>query len=175
MKLTKILAKSALIALLSATSFALISPAFSAQEDADLLNSYIGGWKGSGILNRDGNSETVRCKLTITDTKGVKVHYKGRCAVAGANFSIAGAMGYFEEKNRYEAVMTSSTSFSGVAIGTRNEDGIDFELNDRNAETGDKYEISSNIGLKGDEIGIEFSVTNLNTGRVITANIPFEK
>ncbi len=152
-----------------------ISPAISAPENAELLNSYIGEWKGSGKLNRANNTETIRCKLSVTPAKGSKINYKGKCAVAGANFSIAGTMAYFKEKKRYEAVMSSSTSFSGVAIGERQKDSIDFQLKDRNSETGDRFEIKSNIELSEEVIGIDFSVVNLTTKKVISTIIPFSK
>lgn len=150
-------------------------PAFSAPKDVELLNSYIGDWRGSGELKRDGNKETVRCKLAITKAQTGKINYKGRCAVAGANFSIAGTIAYVEEAKRFEALMSTSTSFSGVAVGNySNKKGIDFKLNDRNAETGDEFEILSNISLKEEKIGIDFMVTNKTTGRIISADIPFE-
>ena len=154
------------------------APAFSAPKDVKLLNSYIGNWRGSGELKRDGNIETVRCKLAITKAKAGKINYKGRCAVAGANFSIAGTMAYIKKAQRFEAVMSTSTSFSGVAIGKysnkNDKEGIDFQLSDRNAETGDKFKISSNIALKEEMIGIDFIVTNKTTGRIVSADIPFE-
>ncbi len=167
--------KPIILAMLLCSALFITPPAFSAQKDVDLLNSYIGNWKGSGKLLTDGNSETIRCKLSVTDSPGSKIGYKGRCAVAGANISIAGTMAFIEEKKRFEAVMSSSTSFSGVAIGNRIKNGINFYLKDRNAETGDKYEIKSSIDLNGDIIGINFSVTNTTTNRVIKAKIPFSK
>jgi len=173
MKLTK-----SITAFLLLNTVFFTTPAFSAPKDVELLNSYVGDWRGSGDLKRDGDVETVRCKLAITKAKAGKINYKGRCAVAGANISIAGTMAYIEEAQRFEALMSTSTSFSGVAIGNysniEDKEGINFELSDKNAKTGDEFEISSNISLKEEVIGIDFVVTNKTTSRIISAIIPFE-
>ncbi len=153
-----------------------IAPSFAAQNDIDLLKSYIGTWKGRGeIIWHGGDTEAVKCKVNITKADYGKVNYNGRCAFAGGNFSIAGTMAYIDEKQRYEAVMSTSTSFAGVAIGIREGDNIIYELSDKNAETGDSFEIDSQINLNDGELFIGFTAKNITTGNVVKAEIPFSQ
>ncbi|MCF6344487.1 MAG: hypothetical protein L3J15_07445 [Devosiaceae bacterium] len=152
-----------------------IIPSFASNDDASLLQSYIGTWKGLGEIARDnGDVESVKCKVDIIKSKQGRVGYKGRCAFAGGNFSIAGTMAYIAEKERFEAVMSSSTSFSGVAIGKRDGDSLVFELSDKNADTGDSFKIDSDISLIDGELSIGFTAENITTGRVIKVAIPFK-
>ncbi len=150
------------------------SPSFGAPEDFELLQSYIGTWKGRGeIIWNNGDKEAVKCKLNITKAKQEKVNYNGRCAFAGGNFSIAGTMAYIEEKQRYEAVMSTSTEFTGVAIGEKQGDNLIFELKNKNEKTGDDFEIDSDIKLEDGELFIGFTAKNITSGRVIKAQVPF--
>ena len=167
-------------ALSLASSFAIFAAfplsTYAAQSNMDLLASYIGTWKGLGnIIWHGGETEAVKCRVEIKKVKQQQVNYRGRCAFAGGNFSISGAMAYIEEKKHFEAVMSSSTSFSGVAIGERDGDNIIFQLNDRNAETGDKLKIDSDIKLIGGELFIGFTANNITTGKIIKAKVPFSQ
>ena len=72
-----------------------------------------------------------------------------------------------------EAVMSTSTSFSGVAIGKRESDNLIFQLSDKNAETGDSLKIDSDIKLIDGELSINFTAENITTGRIIKAQVPF--
>ena len=169
------LLKSLLVASALATSMPSAAPALAAQADIDLLKSYVGGWKGRGTTTSGGNTETVVCKLDITDAERAKVNYNGRCTLAGGNLSIAGTMAYVEDRKRFEAVMTSNTSFSGVAIGRRRGNGIDFQLKERDTETGRDYAIDTGLLLKSGNIEVEFSVTEVASGKKIVATVPFKK
>lgn len=150
-------------------------PAMAAQADLDLLKSYIGNWKGRGTTTSGSGEETVVCRLDITGADQGKVNYNGRCALAGGNLSIAGTMAYVEENRRFEAVMTSNTSFSGVAVGRRRGQGIDFNLKNRDADSGAEYSVDAGISLTGGNIHIDFTVTNLENGSKVVAAVPFEK
>ncbi len=150
------------------------SPSLAAMSEIELLHSYIGSWKGKGtIIWNNEESEVVVCRLKITKAKEKKVNYNGRCAFAGGNFSISGTMAYIDEKKRFEAVMSSSTSFAGVAIGERKDDNLEFQLKNRNAETGDSLQIDSEIKLNNGELFIRFTAQNITTGRIVKAQVPF--
>jgi len=163
------------LAILVASACALPGPAIAATDETALLQSYIGGWKGRGTTQSGGNTETVVCKLDITSAAQAKVNYNGRCSLAGANLSIAGTMAYIDARKRFEAVMSSNTPFSGVAIGTRRGQAIDFKLKNRDPESGADYTVDAGIALKSGNIEIEFSVTETASGRKIVATVPFQK
>lgn len=169
------LKKSLLTVATMAIFLAPATPAFSAQADLDLLQSYVGSWKGRGETTSSGNTETLVCKLDITKSSTNKVGYNGRCSLAGGNLSIAGTMAYVVERKRFEAVMSSNTSFSGVAIGKRNGKGIAFELRDKNKENGKDYAIDAGIALNGEEISVDFTVLEVSSGKKILATVPFKK
>lgn len=151
------------------------SAAVAAPRDAALLQSYVGEWKGRGTTTSEGNTETVLCRLDITRAEATKVNYKGRCAIAGGNLAIRGTMAYIVERERFEAVMTTDTAFSGVAVGRRQGDTIDFALRERNQESGKEYDVDAGITLEDGGIAIDFEVTEVASGETIAATIPFEK
>ena len=167
--------KSQLVAAVAGASLAFATPASASQADIELLKSYIGDWKGRGTTTSGGNTETVVCRLDITNSSTMKVNYNGRCTLAGGNLSIAGTMAFVTERQRFEAVMSSNTSFSGIAIGKRRGKAIDFELRDRDPETGKDYAIDAGIELKDGNISVEFSVVEVASGNKVVAVIPFKK
>lgn len=169
------LIKALAIVIICASTASLSAPALSAPADIELLKSYIGDWKGRGTTTNGGNTETVVCKLDITNSDQSKVKYNGRCTLAGGNLSIAGTLAFVEDKNRFEAVMSSNTTFSGVAIGQRRGSGIDFRLKDRNEETGADITINAGMALKSGNIEVDFSVTDTASGNRIIAKVPFSK
>jgi len=146
-----------------------------AQADIDLLKSYLGEWRGRGSTTTANGTESVACRLSITDAGVEKVNYNGRCTLAGGTISIKGTMAFVTADNRYEAVMTSSTSFAGIAIGKRRGTGIDFDLRDRDTESGKEYAIAAGFELEDEAITLDFKVTEVETGRESSALIPFEK
>ncbi len=151
------------------------APAFAAQEDIDLLKSYIGEWRGRGTaqFSDTRQDETVVCRMIIADSEPTKVTFNGRCTIAGRTLAIAGTVAYVEAAGRYEAIMSSVASFQGVAIGQRQGDGIAFNLIDRNAERGE-HRIDADLALQGDSIHMDFKIANVNTGWSTVAQIPFE-
>lgn len=161
--------------LIAAATIVPAAPALSAQADIDLLKSYVGDWRGRGKTTTANGTETVVCKLDITDSAAAKIKYSGRCTLAGGNLSIAGTMAYIAERRRFEAVMSSNTAFSGIAIGKRRGRSIDFQLRDRDPETGAEFQINAGIALNGENINVLFSVLEKATGKKITASVPFKK
>ena len=96
------------------------TPAFAAKADLDLIQSYVGNWRGRGpMTNGDQKKETVVCRLEITRSTQEKIGFSGRCALAGGNLSMNGTMAYIVAANRYEAIITSNTEFTGTAIGMK--------------------------------------------------------
>src|SRR5690606_36515863 len=85
------------------------SPALAAPADVALIKSYIGEWRGRGTLT-GANSETVVCRLSLTQGNQDKVNYNGRCTLAGSTLSVAGTMAYTEQSKRFEAAMTSNAT-----------------------------------------------------------------
>lgn len=146
---------------------------FAAQQDIDLLKSYIGEWRGRGTLTADGNTETIVCKLDVTSSSNTKINYNGRCSVAGGAVGITGTMAFVEDKNRFEAVMASA-DFKGTAIGKRRTSGIDFTLRP-DPSTGNQKDVAVGLTLNGDKIGVDFRVTDTASGKSTKAIIPFEK
>lgn len=171
-------ARAALATGFAAAIVTLASPgALASQADLDLLQSYVGNWSGQGTttFSASGNSERVQCKLGITSPQATKLQYHGKCAVAGAVLTMNGTVAYDPASNRYQAAMTGNTPFAGTAVGRRSGETLSLSLQDKNKETGDPYDIASSLSLKGGNILIRFKVKNLNTGEVISANVPFTK
>lgn len=157
-----------------AAAFAITAPAMAAQADLDLIQSYVGDWRGSGSMtSAEGNTESVRCKLDITRSTPEKINFRGRCALAGANLAMNGTMAYLEANNRYEAVLTSNTAFSGDAIGHRRGSSVTFNITGTDAD-GNPANVSAGFGLSGDKINVDFTVNNADGSRV-RARIPFDR
>lgn len=152
------------------------APARAAQADIDLLHSYIGSWKGTGVITGD-RSETVRCNLSLTPGNENKVNYNGRCTAAGQRFNIRGTLAFIESKRRYEAVMTSVSSFKGVAVGQKRGNGVLFNLKDARStdEAGNEVTISAEIALQAGKINVGMNVVFNDTGDSLEASVPFTK
>jgi hypothetical protein len=175
MKLFGPLSRSIAVAGLVVTSMMAAAPAFAAKADIELLNSYLGNWKGKGILV-GSESETVVCRLSLTPGNQDKVNYSGRCAMAGNNLSVNGTLAYIDGKKRYEAAMTSNATFSGIAVGKKQGDGVVFNLKEREKdEDGNDLTISAVIALVNKKISVEFQVLFNETGDMLKASVPFTK
>lgn len=165
------------VAALAVIWFGTALPAAASQADIDLLQSYVGNWSGRGetVYSQTGKGETVACKMTInTANVPSKLNYRGKCAIAGGVVNMNGTVAYVEQANHYEAVMTSNTPFKGTAIGKRSGNSLSLNLRDT-TDTGEAYDISSSLTLKGDNIIVDFLVTNVATGDTISASVPFNK
>jgi len=166
----------AAIAALSLMSAAAV-PAFAAKADTDLLQSYVGDWRGRGEakLASTGENETVLCKMSFTESSKSKIGLVGRCSLAGSTLSMRGTVGYIEDKRRYEAVMSSNTSFQGVAIGKRSGKNLSFALNNVKSESNSAFDIAVSLKLNGDNINVRFDIVHKESGGKSVAIIPFSK
>lgn len=165
---------AALAGLLVVTPMA-ANPAFAAKAETDLLKTYVGDWKGRGTLI-GAKSETVVCRLALTEGNAGKVNYSGRCAMAGTNLAVNGTLAYNDAAKRYEAAMTSNVTFSGIAVGKKQGDSIVFNLREKEKdEAGNDMTITAAIILQGKKIGVDFEVLFNNSGDMLKASVPFSK
>lgn len=152
-----------------------VAPAIAAPADVALLQSYIGEWRGRGTLV-GANSETVVCRLSLTQGNEDKVNYNGRCTLAGNQLSVAGTMAYIEASRRFEAAMSSNATFNGVAVGQKRGGGLVFNLRERDQdEEGKDLNISAQINLQANAIAVVFEVVYIESGDNLRAEVPFAR
>lgn len=157
-------------------ALALTGPASAGQAQIDLLMSYIGDWRGSGVVVGGDDNEEFSCRVTISRGGESKIFYAGRCALVSLNLSVSGAIGYNDEGRRYEANMASNTAFSGIAIGRQSGSTITFNLREREVdEQGRDMSIGSTIVLRQEQITIEFEVTFADSGESFSTTVPFSR
>ena len=169
--LSRILALAGL--LLVAPMFA--APALAARADVELLQSYVGDWRGKGEMV-GAETETVVCRLSLSKGNQDKVNYSGRCSMAGTVLSVNGTLAYNDAANRFEAAMSSNATFSGLAVGKRQGNALVFNLKERNKdEDGNDLTLSAAISLRQEKIDVDFKVTFNATGETLTASVPFSK
>lgn len=167
------LSRAAALAGLLAVSGA--APALAAPADVALLQSYIGEWRGRGVLI-GANTETVVCRMSLTQGNQQKVNYNGRCTLAGTQLSVAGTMAYIESSRRFEAAMSSNATFTGIAVGQKRGNGLIFNLRERDKdEEGKDLNISAQITLNGDTIDVVFEVVYVESGDSLRAEVPFSR
>jgi len=173
----KKLSAIAMASLVSLSFIGASAPAYAAKADTDLLKSYVGDWRGRGNakLASTGEDETVLCKMNFNDAGASKVGLSGRCSLAGTTLSMRGTVGYNEDARRYEAVMSSNTSFQGVAIGKRSGKNLSFSLNNVKSAANDAFDIAVSLKLKSGEINVRFDITHKESGGKSVAIIPFKK
>ncbi len=175
MKLFGPLARVVAFAGLAFASALAPAPAFAGPAELALLESYVGAWKGRGQLI-GAETETVVCRLNITDGNGEKVNYSGRCALAGNNVAVNGTLAYIDAARRFEAAMTTNATFSGIAVGQKRGDGVIFNLRERETdEEGNDMTITAAIVLDGGKIIVDFNVLFNASGDTIKASVPFTK
>jgi hypothetical protein len=159
---------------LLAAASAYVAPAFAGPAEMAVLKAYEGSWKGQGkVIGTD--TESVNCRMSLTDGNDEKINYSGRCALAGANLAISGTLAYIDASHRYEGAMTSNVDFSGVAIGQRVGSGIVFNLKERGQKDASNMEIQAGITLTPGVITVTFKATDVSTGKLISATVPFAK
>jgi hypothetical protein len=169
------MARSAALAGLLILGGAAAAPVQAAQADVELLRSYIGEWRGRGVVT-GSSRETVVCRLTLTSGNQDKVNYNGRCTLAGTQLSVAGTLAYVDANRRYEAVMSSNATFNGVAVGQKRGDNLVFNLNERDQdEAGKDLNISAQITLSPNAINVAFEVVYVESGESMRADVPFSK
>ena len=151
-----------------------IGPAFAGPAETALLKSYEGSWRGKGqVVGAD--TETVTCRMSLSEGNDDKVNYSGRCALAGANLSINGTLAYIDANRRYEGAMTSNVNFSGVAIGQKVGDSIVFNLKERGTLQDTNTMIAAGITLSPGGITVKFDATDSVSGKSVSSLIPFQK
>jgi hypothetical protein len=159
---------------LAATLAGFAAPALAGQAEAALLKSYEGNWRGEGTAVGT-DTERVTCRMALTPGNQDKVNYAGRCTLAGTNLSINGTLAYIDDSSRFEGAMTSNLNFSGVAVGKKQADGIVFNLQSRGQQDNTDLEINAAIVLSPGTITVQFKATDIKTGKVIIASVPFRK
>lgn len=169
------LSRSIAVAGLVVFSMMAAAPALAAKADIELLTSYIGDWKGRGVLT-GAESETVVCRLSLAPANQDKINYSGRCAMAGTTVSVNGTLAYIDAKKRYEAAMTTNAAFTGLAVGRKQGDGVVFNLKERETdEEGNDMTITAVIALLNKKISVEFQVVFNESGDIIKASVPFTR
>lgn len=171
---------SRLVALagLTIVSLPAAAPAYAAKADVELLQSYLGSWKGSSELKgkfRGKDGGKVACQLSLSKGNGDKVNYAGNCTLAGTSMTVKGTIVYNDAGRRYEAAMTSNVSFSGLAVGKRQGGGVLFNFKERNKdEEGMGLAVNASITLNPDRIAVNFDVA-FDNGDRLSAAVPFSK
>ncbi len=166
--------RSALAGALVLAGLLVTPPAYAAPEDLELIQSYVGNWRGRGTMTSGTQeAETIVCRLKITRSTAEKIGFSGRCALAGANLSIAGTMAYIVAANRYEAIMTSNTEFASNAVGVRSGANVVFDMQGKD-EDGNILPARAGFGLNDGQIVVEFEVTWADGSKTL-ANIPFDR
>jgi hypothetical protein len=161
-------------AAVAVAAMALTGPAFAGP--VELLDSYVGDWKGSGALVGGQTPEPFRCRLGISKGNLNKINYAGRCSLIDMTLSVSGTIAYDDKAQRYQAVMSSNAGFTGVAVGRIEGDTISFDLREKQRDRGgNDVRIGSRILLKGRSITVDFEVEFNNSGQVLTASVPFSK
>ena len=155
---------AALAGILLSAGFA-TAPAFAGPNEVALLKSYIGEWRGRGTLV-GASTESVVCRLSLSQGNQDKINYSGRCTLAGTNLSVAGTIAYVDAARRYEAAMTSNATFSGIAVNLK-ERTPDEEGKDMN--------IAAQIALNGNAISVAFEVVYVESGDSLRADVPFSR
>lgn len=175
MKLFGLLSRGVVLIGLGLAAGTATTPVHAGTAEIGLLKTYIGSWKGRGTI-KGSDSETVVCKLNVTEGNSDKLNYAGRCTLAGTQLSVNGTIAYIDKSRRYEAAMTSNVTFSGIAVGKRQGDGVVFNLREQDKdEEGNEMTITSQIALIGGKIDVEFLVIFNATGDTLRAVVPFSK
>jgi hypothetical protein len=151
------------------------APAFAGPTESAFLESYIGNWKGEGLLTGGDEDESFACRVNVTKGREGKINYAGRCTVAGLNLTVAGTIAYIEESKRYEAAMTSNATFTGLAVGRKRGSGVVFDLRERDVYEGDDMTITSQVSLEKDAIGLSFKYVMEEDGSSMSAGVKFSR
>lgn len=167
--------QAAMAALVIAISAGYPTTAYAAGE-IELLESYIGDWRGEGALVGGDQPEPFRCRLGVSKGNLGKINYTGRCTLVNATLSISGTIAYNDAGRRYEAAMSSNAGYTGLAIGRQNGDNISFDLREQQKDrAGSDVRIGARIVLVDDSITVDFEVEFNNSGEVLTASVPFAR
>ena len=146
------------------------------EADIALLTSYVGDWRGDGVLVGGDKPEPFRCRLSIAKGNPGKINYSGRCSLVDANLSVSGTIAYSEQFKRFEAAMSSNAGFTGMAVGVESGDQITFDLKEQQKDRGGSdVRIGAAILLIAGTIQVDFEVEFNNSGDVLRAAVPFAR
>jgi hypothetical protein len=153
-----------------------VAPTLAGPAEMDLLSSYVGNWRGEGVMRGGEQPEAFRCRMQVQKGNQAKVNFAGRCTLVNFNLSVSGTIAFNDKARRYEAAMSSNAGFSGVAAGRINGDTITFDLAEKQVDKGgNDMRIGSKVSLVADTINIDFEIEFNNSGHVLTAKVPFKR
>ena len=153
-----------------------VAPTLAGPAEMDLLSSYVGNWRGEGVMRGGEQPEAFRCRMQVQKGNQAKVNFAGRCTLVNFNLSVSGTIAFNDKARRYEAAMSSNAGFSGVAAGRINGDTITFDLAEKQVDKGgNDMRIGSKVSLVADTINIDFEIEFNNSGHVLTARVPFKR
>lgn len=151
-------------------------PALAGPAEMDLLSSYVGDWKGQGVMVGGEQPEAFRCRMQVQKGNQAKVNFAGRCTLVNFSLSVSGTIAYSDKARHYEATMSSNAGFSGVAVGRIAGEQISFDLAEKQIDKGgNDVRIGSKVSLVADTINIDFEIEFNNSGQVLTAKVPFRR
>ena len=173
-----------------------VSPALAGPTEVALLSNYIGEWSGAGVLQGGDSPEPFTCRLTIDKGNQAKINYAGRCTLVNMNLSVSGTIAYDDASRTYQAIMGSNAGFKGVAIGrvkgkilagpasvTTKSIGFDIPITITYEHIRDVIAAGLYIVFLGAQIvlinntsiTVNYQVEFNDSGRVLTATVPFAK
>lgn len=152
-------------------------PAYAGPKEMALLSNYIGEWSGSSALVGGETPEPFSCRLTINKGNQSKINYAGRCTLTTMNLSVTGTIAFDDATRTYQAVMGSNAGYKGVAVGRVNGDKITFDLSEKESDrAGNAVRLGAQIILVGsNSITVNYQVEFNDSGKVLTASVPFAK
>ena len=152
-------------------------PAYAGPKEMALLSNYIGEWSGSSALIGGETPEPFSCRLTINKGNQSKINYTGRCTLTTMNLSVTGTIAFDDATRTYQAVMGSNAGYKGVAVGRVNGDKITFDLSEKESDrAGNAVRLGAQIILVGsNSITVNYQVEFNDSGKVLTASVPFTK
>ena len=152
-------------------------PAYAGPKEMALLSNYIGEWSGSSALIGGETPEPFSCRLTINKGNQSKINYAGRCTLTTMNLSVTGTIAFDDATRTYQAVMGSNAGYKGVAVGRVNGDKITFDLSEKESDrAGNAVRLGAQIILvRSNSITVNYQVEFNDSGKVLTASVPFTK
>lgn len=152
-------------------------PVLAGPTEVALLSNYIGEWSGSSTLVGGEKPEPFTCRLRVDKGNQAKINYAGRCTVTTMNLSVTGTIAFDDASQTYQAIMGSNAGYKGVAVGGISGDKITFNLSEKESDrAGNAVKLGAQIILSGsDSITVNYQVEFNDSGKVLTASVPFTK
>ena len=159
------LLRNVLATVLVATAVAAPVSVLAGQRDIQVLQSYVGDWKGTGTFGPPNEQESIRCSLAVTKSATPdRVSVNGKCAIAGGAVSIMGTMAYLEDRNRFAAVITSGLGgLKGNAVGRRSGNNVSYTLVPDDPEIREQFNVDASLSLKNESIVFDGSLYDKKT------------